>query len=110
MIISIGCRHHLWRVTFGACAITWYVRQDLAASTTQNYRRHIEEHLLPTFEEFAVADIREMDFTAWEKAEPVAGHAESSIRTWRATLHRFPVQGPDVAVAAVGRRATPTRL
>jgi hypothetical protein len=32
----------------------WYAAQDLAASTMQNYRHHIEEHLLPTFEQMAV--------------------------------------------------------
>jgi hypothetical protein len=37
------------RITFGEYASRWYQAQDLAASTMQNYRRHIEEHLLPTF-------------------------------------------------------------
>jgi hypothetical protein len=104
-----------------------------------------------------VADILDVDVTAWERKERAAGYAESSIRTWRSTLHLiladavaeklrdsnpaarrrgrgkragrsrtrtpekvvttalgivnrvFPVQGPSVAVAAVRRRATPTR-
>lgn len=38
------------RITFGEFANRWYVAQDLAASTMQNYRRHIEEHLFPAFE------------------------------------------------------------
>jgi hypothetical protein len=38
------------RITFGDYASRWYEAQDLAASTMQNYRRHIEEHLLPAFE------------------------------------------------------------
>src|SRR5215813_9679763 len=44
-------------LTFGAYASRWYAAQDLAASTMQNYRRHLEEHLLPEFEERALADI-----------------------------------------------------
>lgn len=31
----------------------------------QNYRRHIEEHLLPAFEDLAVADILASDVDAW---------------------------------------------
>jgi integrase len=75
------------RKSFGEYASRWYARQDLAASTMQNYRRHIEEHLLPTFENVAVADVLASDVAAWEKAERAAGYAESSIKTWRGTLH-----------------------
>jgi hypothetical protein len=35
----------------------------------------------------AVADILASDVAAWEKRERAAGYAESSIRTWRGTLH-----------------------
>ena len=38
------------RITFGDYASRWFGEQDLATSTMQNFRRHIEEHLLPTFE------------------------------------------------------------
>jgi integrase len=75
------------RTTFGSYVNDWYARQDLAASTMQNYRRHIEEHLLPAFEELAVAEVQESDITAWEQRERATGYAESSIRTWRSTLH-----------------------
>jgi integrase len=75
------------RVSFREYASRWYAAQDLAASTMQNYRRHIEEHLLPTFEDIAVADILASEVAAWEKAERAAGYAESSIKTWRGTLH-----------------------
>ncbi len=75
------------RMKFGEYASRWYAAQDLAASTMQNYRRHIEEHLLPTFEDSAVADIMMSDVNAWEKRERAAGYAESSIKTWRSTLH-----------------------
>src|SRR5438270_594048 len=70
------------RMTFGEYVSRWYAGQDLAASTMQNYRRHIEEHLLPTFEDHAVADIQTPDVNAWEKRERAAGYAESSIKTW----------------------------
>jgi integrase len=75
------------RITFGTYVNAWYARLDLAASTMQNYRRHIEEHLLPAFDGMAVADVQASDIAAWEKRERATGYAESSIRTWRATLH-----------------------
>ncbi|NJP34138.1 tyrosine-type recombinase/integrase [Micromonospora thermarum] len=75
------------RITFGQYVGRWYAAQDLAASTLQNYKRHIEEHLLPAFEHAAIADITASDVAAWEKEERALGYAESSIKTWRATLH-----------------------
>lgn len=75
------------RITFGAYVNRWYAAQDLAASTMQNYRRHIEEHLLPAFEDSAVADILSTDIAAWEKHERAVPYAASSVKTWRATLH-----------------------
>ncbi|MGX9887428.1 LacI family DNA-binding transcriptional regulator [Streptomyces sp. NPDC002276] len=74
------------QVTFGEYASRWYAGQDLAASTMQNYRRHIEEHLLPEFEERALASIQRVDVDAWEKREK-ALYAASSVKTWRGTLH-----------------------
>lgn len=75
------------RISFGAYVNRWYAAQDLAASTMQNYRRHIEEHLLPAFEDSAVADILSTDIAAWEKHERAVPYAASSVKTWRATLH-----------------------
>jgi integrase len=75
------------RITFGDYVSRWYAAQDLAASTMQNYRRHIEEHLLPAFETMAVADILATDVDAWEKRERAVPYAPSSVKTWRATLH-----------------------
>jgi len=72
---------------FGVYVNTWYARQDLAVSTMQDYRRSIENHLLPAFEEQAMADISRADIDIWEKRERALGYAESSIRLWRATLH-----------------------
>jgi integrase len=74
------------RITFGEYVNRWYAAQDLAASTMQNYKRHIEEHLLPEFEEKAIADIQSTDVGAWEKKER-ALYAASSVKTWRGTLH-----------------------
>ncbi|MFI5906210.1 LacI family DNA-binding transcriptional regulator [Dactylosporangium sp. NPDC051541] len=75
------------RMRFGNWANAWYERQDLAASTMQNYRRHIEEHLLPTFEDREVGSITSADVDAWAKSERMAGYADASVKTWRATLH-----------------------
>lgn len=75
------------RRTFGDYVNHWYAIQDLAASTMQNYRHHIEEHLLPYFGEMAVGDVLPSNIAAWEKKERAAGYAEASIKTWRATLH-----------------------
>ncbi|MFI9648815.1 LacI family DNA-binding transcriptional regulator [Streptomyces sp. NPDC052040] len=75
------------RITFGAYVNRWYAAQDLAASTMQNYRRHIEEHLLPAFGDFAVTDILNTDIAAWEKRERAVPYAAASVKTWRATLH-----------------------
>ncbi|MEV8476802.1 LacI family DNA-binding transcriptional regulator [Streptomyces sp. NPDC051173] len=73
-------------VTFGEYANGWYGEQDLALSTMQNYKRHLEEHLLPEFGEKALAEISRGDVTAWAKKEG-ALYAASSVKTWRSTLH-----------------------
>ena len=55
------------RLTFGEFASQWYGEQDLAASTMQNYRRHIEEHLLPTFHAHRRRGDRRPHVAAWER-------------------------------------------
>jgi hypothetical protein len=75
------------QVVFGDYANVWYTRQDLAASTMQNCRRRLEEHLLPTFEGHQLTAISRSAVAAWEKAERAAGYADSSVRSWRALLH-----------------------
>ena len=76
------------RMTFGEYVRSWYQALDLAASSMQNYRRHIENHLLPEFEGSVFrTEITNADVTAWEKKERDAGYAEASIKTWRSTLH-----------------------
>jgi hypothetical protein len=70
----------LGQETFGEYANRWYEAQDLAASTMQNYKRHIEEHLLPEFEDKALAGILRTDVDLWEKKEK-ALYAASSVKT-----------------------------
>lgn len=73
--------------TFAQYVDVWYARQDLAASTMQNYRRRLEEHLLPAFEAMALHEVDRDEIAKWEKRERAAGYAESSIRSWRNLLH-----------------------
>jgi integrase len=75
------------KIKFGVYASRWYSGQDLAASTMQNYKRHLEEHLLPEFEEMDLCAILGPDVSRWEKKEKDAGYALSSVKTWRGTLH-----------------------
>ncbi|MQY14977.1 hypothetical protein SRB5_51540 [Streptomyces sp. RB5] len=74
------------RETFGEYVNRWYEAQELAPSTMQNYRHHLEEHLLPEFEDKALADIKPTDVGAWEKKERKL-YAASSVKTWHGTLH-----------------------
>lgn len=53
----------------------------------QTYRRQIEDHLLRSFGDCAVADITPDDITRWERQERAAGYAEATIRNRRAVLH-----------------------
>lgn len=71
----------------GAWANDWYGSLDLAPSTMQNIRRHLEEHILPEFEDWAIGDIEGADVDTWEKKERAAGYKPSSVKTWRGTLH-----------------------
>lgn len=75
------------RITFGEYASRWYGQQDLAASTMQNYRRHIEEHLLPAFHTLELVALTKAEIADWEQVERGNGYAASSIKTWRSTLH-----------------------
>jgi integrase len=75
------------RTTFGDYVRSWYARQDLAASTMQNYRHHVENHLLPAFEAMVLLEMTSEDVDLWEKKERATGYAMSSVKTWRSTLH-----------------------
>ncbi|MDT5041613.1 MAG: hypothetical protein QOE51_2598 [Actinoplanes sp.] len=75
------------QMPFPEWANLWYAEQDLASSTMRNYRRHLEDHLLPAFEHLSVEEVVKAEIVRWEKAERAAGYADASIKTWRATLH-----------------------
>lgn len=84
---AVGYRDpKLGRETFGEYVNRWYAAQELAASTMQNYKRHIEEHLLPAFEGRAISDIQPTDVGTWENKERKL-YAASSVKTWHSTLH-----------------------
>lgn len=96
------------QTTVGTFANRWYAGLDLAASTMQNYRRHLEEHILPQFENEALADILPSDVDGWEKREREAGYAVSSVKTWRTTLHTM-LEDAVVAGLIPGNPATKRR-
>ncbi|GAA2666222.1 tyrosine-type recombinase/integrase [Actinoplanes palleronii] len=75
------------RTLFADYVNEWFDRLDLAVSTLQNYRRAIEDHILPAFQEYAVAAITSADVARWQKHERSLGYAESSVRLWRRILH-----------------------
>jgi hypothetical protein len=103
--VSRAVRTGTWRdptsgqITFGECANRWHQAQDLAVSTMQTYRNHNHGHLLPAFEDKAIADILATDITAWEKRELALGYEPTSVRGWRAVLH--------VILRGRGRRRRP---
>lgn len=74
-------------MTFADWTERWWEGLDLAASTMRNYRRHLDEHLLPQFGGHALAGILRADIDAWGKRERGAGYAASSVKTWHGTLH-----------------------
>lgn len=78
---------NLGQETFGTYARRWFADVDLAPSSMQNYRHHLEEHLLPYFEEMPLKGIGGSEVRAWEKSELGAEYKPSSVRTWRGTLH-----------------------
>ena len=75
------------RMSFGEYVNAWFARQDLALSTMENYRRAIEGHLLPAFQDYPLAAISIGDVALWEKRERALGYAERSLRLWRTLLH-----------------------
>ncbi|MGH3379511.1 MAG: LacI family DNA-binding transcriptional regulator [Actinoallomurus sp.] len=75
------------QITFAEWSNLWYAHQDLARSTMQNMKHHLQEHLLPAFEADLLTDIDPGGVDDWEKAEREAGYAPASIATWRGTLH-----------------------
>lgn len=74
------------QITFGAWVNQWYAALDLAKSTMQNYKHHLEEHLLPEFEDSPLAAISGAAVDRWERSERAAGYSLASVKTWRSTL------------------------
>ncbi|GAA0907709.1 LacI family DNA-binding transcriptional regulator [Virgisporangium aurantiacum] len=93
-------------IKFGDYVRSWYQGQDLARSTMQNYKRHIENHLLPAFEEETFRQIRNKDVKEWEKKEREAGYAPASIKTWHGTLHLICADALEEGVIDVNPAAT----
>jgi integrase len=76
-------------IAFAEWAGEWHAALDLAPSTMENLTRHLEDHLLPAFGAMPLRDIDAAAIARWERDErkAVPRYAESSIRTWRGTLH-----------------------
>ncbi|MFI5910909.1 LacI family DNA-binding transcriptional regulator [Dactylosporangium sp. NPDC051541] len=67
----------------------WYAEQDLAASTMQTYRRHIEAHILPEFGHLTMAELERDGRAAiveWERAGR-ADYATLTVQGWRRVFH-----------------------
>ncbi|MET9952357.1 LacI family DNA-binding transcriptional regulator [Streptomyces sp. NPDC006339] len=71
--------------TFGEYVARWYARQELAASTMENYRNHIEAHLLPAFGHMRLPEITRAVVDAWELSEKQL-YEVSSVATYRRLL------------------------
>jgi integrase len=86
-------RHGAWadpragEITLAAWAQQWYGGLDLAPSTMRNYRRHLDGHLLPAFGTRALAALSRAEIDRWDKRLRAAGTPDSTVRTWRGTLH-----------------------
>jgi integrase len=85
------------RVTFGPFAQEQIAAVSLADSTMQNYPRSLA-HLLPTFGDTVIRDITESMVSAWER-EQLKTCAPSSVRTYRALLHRLLADAVDAGHA-----------
>ncbi|MEC3995252.1 hypothetical protein VSR01_17585 [Actinacidiphila sp. DG2A-62] len=85
------------RVTFGAFAQEQMNELSLADSTMQNYPRSLA-HLLPTFGDTVIRDITESMVNTWER-EQLTHSAPSSVRTYRALLHRLLADAVDAGHA-----------
>jgi hypothetical protein len=73
-------------LTFGQWTDAWYAALDLAPTTMDNYRRHMELHILPRFEHEPLAGILAPHVEAWKNKLRADGYAESSIGNFHATL------------------------
>ncbi|WP_455752792.1 tyrosine-type recombinase/integrase [Streptomyces cinereoruber] len=74
--------------TFGEYVARWFVGQEseLAKSTLENYRDHIEGHLLPAFADFPMPSVDKGAVDVWEAREKTL-YAVTSVQTYRSVLH-----------------------
>lgn len=78
------------QITFTDWASGWHAQLDLAATTMANRRRHLENHLIPFFGDMTMRQLEDDGpelILKWERQERKAGNKESSIKSWRGTLH-----------------------
>lgn len=67
------------RVTFGSYASTWITERGISASTADLYRSLLRNHLAPTFDSVALADITPAMVRAWRVARLGAGAGAPSV-------------------------------
>lgn len=76
-------------LTFGQWASSWYAAQRLAPSTMDNYRRHLELHVLPAFQDSLLRprlEILPPDVEAWKQRLRDDGYSEGSQKNYLGTL------------------------
>lgn len=101
-----AARHGNSQTTLGEWANQWLPTQDLGVAAMANYRNHLELHILPhrssedypMWEDTPVADIDAADVLDWERAMAADGIAQSSIRTYRATLYAMLADAVDAGL------------
>lgn len=70
-------------LTFGQWASSWYAALNLAASTMDNYKRHLELHVLPQFENTLLRprlEILPPDVETWKQQLRDDGYSDGSIQ------------------------------
>jgi integrase len=86
-------RNARWRalhadgMTFGKWSNTWFAAQRLARNTMNRYKRDLEGHLLPRFQDKPLAAILPADIDAWYNGQLDEGYARSTAGARRALLH-----------------------
>jgi len=73
--------------TFAEWQAEWREGLELSWSTMVNYGRHLDDHLVPFFGRYALADIDRALIARWKREERKAGAAEDSVRTYAETLN-----------------------
>lgn len=79
--------------TFGAYAETWIIERNLKPTTRANYRRILDEHLLPAFADVPLNAITVAAVKAWHKmllpdAPTARAHAYGLLRTILQTAYQ----------------------